>query len=574
MVNKEVAEETRKVALKNAMDYGKARESTVINSLLSRFPELKSNMKEVSLQVKKEVERINKLDKAQIEKEAEKYKEEFEQKEKEKAEKSSKHSFFIEGAEKGKFVTRFPPEPGGYMHIGHAKPVFIEDELRSIYQGKMMLYFDDTNPDNERQEYVDAFYDDFKWLGISFDREYYASDNIPKLYEYAEKAIKKGSAYVCTCDANKIKMGREAGKGCEHKKQANETNLELWHKMIGGGFGDNEAVLRFNSDMGALNTTLRDPTLFRIKGTPHYRQGEKYAVWPTYDFCTPIVDSINGITDVLRSKEYEMRDELYFAVLDMLGLRKPRITSFSRLEIQNNITSKRKLRELIAAKLISGWDDPRLVTIKGLKRRGIRPEAIKWFALSFGMGKSESSISIERLLIENRKLVDAKATRLFFIEKPTKLKIKGIPENKKEVRIRRHPSEELGYREYNLNGEFFINAYDAINLRKGDQVRLKEAFDIKIEKSEGNAIEAKYIEEGGKEAPKLQWVNEGNYVKGKTLIIGDLLDGEQFNKDSIKATEGYIEGFSKELTEGEIVQFERIGFFKLDSKKEMTFISM
>ncbi|HUB92783.1 MAG TPA: glutamate--tRNA ligase [Candidatus Saccharimonadales bacterium] len=574
MINEEVKEEIRKAALKNALDYGRARESTVINSALSRFPELKQNIKELSAAVKEEVGKINLLDKEEIAREAGAYSAEFEKAAEEKAEKSSRHNFCVEGAEEGKFVTRFPPEPGGYMHIGHAKPIFIEDELRRIYKGRMMLYFDDTNPDNERQEFVDAFHEDFRWLGISFDGEYYASDHLPKLYIYAAQAISKGGAYVCTCGAETVRKGRESGQECEHKKLSAEANMELWRKMLNGGFKDNEAILRLNSDLKALNTTLRDPTLFRIKNAEHYRQGRKYSVWPTYDFCTPIVDSINGITDVLRSKEYEMRDELYFRVLDLLGLRKPRITSFSRLEITNNLTSKRKIRDLISQKLISGWDDPRLVTIRGLRRRGVSPESIRWFSLSFGMGKSESSIGIERLLSENRRLLDPRATRLFFVEKPTRLRVEGIPEEGRAVRMKCHPSQDMGYREYGLTSEFFINAYDAINLKKGDQVRLKDAFEIRIESRGEDSLEASYMGEGSKGSQKLQWVNEGNYVEGKALMIGDLLDGGEFNKESMKTVEGYVEAHAARLKEGETAQFERVGFFKLDSKKEMAFISM
>lgn len=574
MTSKEAKEEIRKIALKNAMDYGKARESKVLNGILSKFPELRSDMKELSDSVKKAVDEVNSMSAADLARETRAYSEEFEKAAAAKAERSSKHSFSIEGAEKGKFVTRFPPEPGGYMHIGHAKPVFIEDELRSIYQGKAMLYFDDTNPDNERQEFVDAFHDDLGWLGIGFDREYYASDNIPKLYDYAGEAIKRGKAYVCTCDGAKISEGRVAGKACEHKAQASEANLRLWQRMLDGGFGENEAVLRLNSDIIAVNTTLRDPTLFRIKNSPHYRQGKKYSVWPTYDFCTPIVDSMNGITDVVRSKEYEMRDELYFTVLDMLGLRKPRITSFSRLEISNNITSKRGIRELIARKLITGWDDPRLVTIRALRRRGIRPEAIRRFSLSFGMGKSETSVSIEKLLAENRKLIDPISKRLFFVQKPMKLMVSGVPEKQQTVKMRAHPSNDLGFREYRLTNVFFINAYDAINLKKGDQVRLKDAFGIRIDGIEGDSIRASYAEGGNSGSQKLQWVNDGNCVRCRALMIGDLLNGETFNEESIVVVEGLVEGHAAELKEGETVQLGRAGFFKLDDKSEMSFISI
>lgn len=483
-IDNAVKKEIRKYVIRNATEYGKANEGSVLSKIISLHPELKTDIKSLGMEVKKEVAEVNKLSKEQLANEFAEYEEEFKESDVQRAEKSSKHNFSVPGAQKGNFITRFPPEPGGYMHIGHAKPAFIEDELCKAYEGKLMLYFDDTNAENEKQEFVDAFKDDLKWLGIKFDAEYYASDNLPILYGYAVEIIKKGKAYICMCDGDTVKEGRSLGTQCPHKSQSKEKNLELWQKMLGNGFKDNEAILRLNSDMGAVNTTLRDPTLFRLKHAKHYRQGDKYFVWPTYDFCTPIVDSLKGITDVVRSKEYEMRDELYFMVLDILALRKPRISSISRLEIADNVTSKRRIRELIAQKLIDGYDDPRLVTIRALRRRGLAAEAIREFALSFGMGKAESVVDIEMLLGINSKLISAKAHKLSFT------------------------------------------------------------------KAEGSGS-----------------------VKCELWNIGKLLIGDEFNKESIKKEEGFAEG-TKAINEGDIVQFDKIGFYRLDSKKDMRFLSL
>ncbi|MHB1829829.1 MAG: glutamate--tRNA ligase family protein [Candidatus Micrarchaeaceae archaeon] len=486
--NDEIGGAIRKYSVKNAVEYGKAHEGSVLNKIISLYPEHKTEIKYLAREVSRIIAEVNQLDREALEIEYSKYSADLEVEQTAKAEKSARHNFSIAGAKEGEFTTRFPPEPGGYMHIGHAKPVFIEDELRKVYSGKFALYFDDTNPDNEKQEFVDAFKDDLDWLGIKFDIEYYASDNIDALYGYATEMINNGNAYVCTCSAVKVKEGRASGAACEHKGRGKAGNLELWHSMLEGAFKDNEAILRLNSDMKAKNTTLRDPTLFRIKHGSHYRQGNKYSVWPTYDFCTPIVDSTKGITDVVRSKEYEMRDELYFTVLDMLGLRKPRINSFSRLEIANNVTSKRKIRELIAKGLIDGYDDPRLVTIKALRRRGITAAAIKDFALSFGMGKSESVADLDVLLKMNRKMIAPKARRLIFTEGSD---AQGKPDAK-----------------------------------------TCEIWDI-----------------------------------------GPLLAGEAFSEASVTKRYGSVDGFA-ELNEGDVVQFERLGFYKLDSKKERRFISL
>jgi len=563
----------RKYAVKNATDYGRANEGAVLSKIISLHPELKGDIKSLALEVKKEVAEVNSLDKHKLKEEYLKHEEEFNQAQAKKAEASAKHNFSIEGAEKGSFATRFPPEPGGYMHIGHAKPVFIEDELRRVYEGKLMLYFDDTNPDNERQEFVDMFKEDLKWLGIRFDAEYYASDNIPTLYRYAEQAIKKGKAYVCTCSEDLIKENRSAGRGCDHREQGIEDNIGMWRKMLAGEFKHSEAILRIKADMSSLNTTMRDPTVFRIKHAKHYRQGTKYFVWPTYDFCTPIMDSTKGITDAIRSKEYELRDELDFTILDILGLRKPRIISFSRLEIADNVTSKRKIRELVSSKMIEGYDDPRLVTIRALKRRGIKPQAIKEFALSFGLGKGESVVELEVLLNINRKIIDPVAKRLFFIEKPSQLHIEGM-EQEQEISLRLHPTAQLGHRKYRPSDKLLIDESEALKLRPGDLVRLKEAYNIKITKVEKGAVSAEYAHDQKPAAQKLRWMNEEGSVKCELWGIGKLFTDGAFNKDSISKKDGYAEGYASKLNVDDIVQFEAFGYYKLDSHKQMRFISL
>ncbi|MEM3839124.1 MAG: glutamate--tRNA ligase [Candidatus Micrarchaeaceae archaeon] len=566
-LDKETLDLARKFAVKNAVDYGTAKEGPIIAKVLAKYPGLKAQMNELASSVSRIVKEVNSLARSELEAEYSRHAEEFEGIEKKKAELSSRHRFEVNGAESGKFATRFPPEPSGYMHIGHAKPLFIEDELRKRYSGKLFLYFDDTNPDNEKQEFVDAFKEDLRWLGIEFDRAYFASDNIPMLYDFARKAIAKGGAYVCTCSADEIKENRQEGLECRHKRQATEESMRLWEAMLLGNFGDGEAVLRWNGDMKAENTSLRDPTFFRIKRTPHYRQGSKYHVWPNYDFCTPIIDSTNGITDVVRSKEYEMRDQLYFSVLELLGLEKPRISSISRLEIANNLTSKRRIRELIAKKLISGWDDPRLVTIRALRRRGITAQAIRELALSSGMGKSESVYGIEALLNINRKIVSKSAKSLPFVENPVEMRVSGMPSG----------SSNGDYGNYKQNGELFINAMDGKILRKGDTVRLGGAFDVTI-KDTGKAISAEYAGSGSVEGRerlhRLEWIAKDDAVKCELSLIGDLLNGEEFNAQSIKTIKGYADARASELEQGEIVQFSKLGYFKLDDRKTMSFISL
>jgi len=561
----------RKIALKNAHDYGKASVSAVLGKLLSAAPESKADIKKAEEMVKKVVAEVNSLSKDELEEEFKSYAEEFKSAEKEKEERSSKPRMELEGAVAGSFATRFPPEPNGYMHIGHAKAAFLESEFAKIYKGNLFLYFDDTNPESERQEFADAIKRDLQWLGIKFDKEYYASDNLEMQYKYAEKLIREGNAYVCSCTKEEMQKDRMSGTECIHRKQGNEENIELWNEMLSGNMDENSAVLRLKGNMKSANTVMRDPVLFRVKRHEHYRQKNKYIVWPTYNFNTPVMDSVYSVTDVIRSKEYELRDELYITLLQMLKLRIPRIHSIARLEIEGNITSKRKLNQLIKQGLLEGYDDPRLITIAALRRRGIAPEAIREFVLRFGMSKANSIVSIDMLLAENRKVVDSRAKRFFMVEEPVPLEVEGIGTT--HVKLRMHPDYDLGYREYDVGSSFFISGKDARELSIGDRIRMKDLYNVEI-LSIGDSISARFIGNESINAKKLQWISADNYTICKIARIGRLMIGDQFNRKSIIESEGYVESAAAGLKEGEIVQFEREGFFKLDRKADQRFISM
>ncbi len=561
----------RKYALKNAAEHGSARESTVLAKVLSVDPSLKKDMKTLAMHVASVVKEINAMDKDSLQRAYAEYEDEFEKAHSEKAAKSAEHSFYVEGAVEGSFKTRFAPEPSGYMHIGHAKAAFIEKELARIYKGSVSLYFDDTNPAKERQEFVDSLKKDAKWLGISFSDEYYASDNIEYEYKCAEKLIKKGYAYACFCNADMIGEKRSEGKGCGHRNQTEDANLSFWKNMINGEYGENQVSLRFKGDMQALNTVMRDPVLFRIKKDVHYRQGDKYAAWPSYDFNTPIIDSIKGITHAARSKEYELRDELYYKLLDLLEMRKPSIIEFSRLKVANNMTSKRDTNKLIEDGLVSGYDDPRLVTISALRKRGITPEAIRDFALRSGMSKSESTSSMEELLALNRRIIDNSSKRLFFVREPVKLEVAGV--DKIDVKLPLHPNAEIGFREYSCGSVYYIDRNDADALEIGSTARLKGAFNIKVTEINDNLIKAEYKGTEKVDALIMQWVSEGNLVQATLTLIGDLLKDDEFNRSSMMKVNGYVESYASKLKDNDTVQFERIGFFKFDAK-EKTFFSL
>ncbi|MGC8495946.1 MAG: glutamate--tRNA ligase [Candidatus Micrarchaeia archaeon] len=565
----------RKYAIKNAIDYGKASVSSVLGKVISKLGnDEKGNIQDIKAKVMIVVEQVNKEPRSKIEQEYQAYKDEFEKEEKIKVEQTAKPKMVLENAVYGSFATRYAPEPNGYMHIGNAKAAILAEEFAKIYKGKIFLYFDDTNPEKERSEYVQAMHDDTSWLGIKFSGEYYASDNIETIYKYAEQAIANGKAYVCTCTPEQMKKDRFDMHECVHRSQSPETNAELFRKMLSGGFEEGEAVLRFKGDMHAQNTVMRDPTIMRIKKHEHYRQGNKYIVWPTYDFNTPIMDSIHGITDPIRSKEYELRNELYYAVLDAIGLRKPTMHLEARLVIKNNITHKRVLKTLISEGKLSGYDDPRLVTIASLKRRGIQPQAIREFVLRFGMSKVDSKVSLSMLLDENRGIIDPIAKRLFYVEEPVKVVVKdAVPQS---ISLKMHPTSNLGTRNYNIGNTFYISKSDA-NMKEGEIVRLKDLYDIRIESADGNGIVATMSKsQDSQQVRKIQWVADGSNERCTILIPGDPLnDNGTFNPDSLTESKGLIESAISSMPKGTILQLERFGYAIIDDpeSKRLIFIS-
>ena len=430
-MDKPAKEVIRKYAIKNAIDYGKAKLENVIGKAIKDLPGIP--VPEIKIEVQATVNEVNKMSAAELEREYAPFKEGFEQKAKEKIEKTAKPAMVIDGAEEGKVVTRFPPEPGGYMTIGNSKQCLLSEAFAKIYKGKVYLYFDDTNPEKCRQEYVEGMKRDTAWLGVKFDREYYASDFIEKVYDSGRKLMQKSDAYVCLCGSDEVKKNRLAKTECKHRLQTPEQNLALFVEMMKGKYEEGQAIVRFKGDMSSDNSAFRDPTLFRVKKAKHYRQGDKYVVWPTYHINTLVVDNLNGVTDAIRDKNYEIWDGVHRKILADLGLKPPRFLYEARLNIKGAAAGKRVLRKLVKEKFVDGWDDPRLTTIVALKRRGIQPEAIRNFVLRFGMSKTDSLVDIDMLLAENKKLIDPIAKHLFFVKDPVKVTVKDAP--KTEIRL-------------------------------------------------------------------------------------------------------------------------------------------
>jgi len=567
----ELARNARKYALLNSSAHdGRANVSSVIGRMLAERPDLKNQAKLINKIAAVEVRNVNSLSldeqKVQLQSEFPGVAEEEIARKKSASTKDSERKFDLpelRQAVPGEVVTRFPPEPNGFMHIGHAKAAIIGSEYSKKYNGKFILRFDDTNPAAERKEYYTAFLEAFDWLRIKPDQIRNSSDDMEKFYELARDLIFRECAYVCSCSQEEMRKNRGLGIECSHRKNLTVRNLELWKLMVGGEMSKSGAVLRFKGDMQSANTTMRDPVLFRIVDEPHPIQGTKYSTWPTYDFDGPVEDSLDGVTHAMRSKEYELRDELYLTILSALEMRQPEIIEFSRLSLQNTTVSKRSLKKLIEEGLVEGWDDPRLPTIFGLRRRGFLPQTLREFILQMGVSKVESEPTWDLLESINRKLLDPISKRYFFVPNPVPLEIKGLPDV--EVTLNFHPEKDYGRRRIKTKGRFMIPSEDSEKLHTGSKFRLIEAYDVEVQEVNPNRIVGR--QDSGSESaklPKIQWVSSEENVEFKVVETGPLLLNGNFNPDSLKETKGLAEASTDSLTVGDIVQFVRFGFCRVD----------
>ena len=392
--------------------------------------------------------------------------------------------------------TRFPPEPNGYLHIGHAKSICLNFGLALKYVGKCNLRFDDTNPTKEDVEYVDSIQEDVKWLGFDWDdRKFYASDYFEKIYELTVELIKKGKAFVCDLSAEEMRQYRgtltEPGKESPYRNRTVEENLELFEKMRAGEFPEGSRVLRAKIDMSSPNLNMRDPVLYRIVRTRHHRTGDAWCIYPMYDYAHPISDSIEGVTHSICTLEFEDHRPLYDWTLEALGIYQCQQIEFARLNLTNTIMSKRYLRRLVEENYVSGWDDPRMPTISGLRRRGYTPESIRDFCDRIGVAKSNSIVDVALLEHCIREDLNTKAPRVMAVLKPLKLIIDNYPDGKVEELVAENNPEnpEMGSRTIPFSREIFIEQDDFMEnppkkyfrLTPGAEVRLKHAYLVKCE---------------------------------------------------------------------------------------------
>ena len=566
-MDEEIRKEIRKIALQNAFEHeGKTQDKIVLAKILGTKPEFRSKVKEIALDIAEIVFAVNQISFEEQRKEIEENfpeilipKEKIEEREGLPP---------LKGAEQGKVITRFPPEPNGYPHIGHAKAAIINAEYAKMYGGKFILRMDDTNPEAERMEYHAAIKVGLDWLGIKFDVIKNTSDDMELFYKKGIELINSGKAYICTCKRDDISNNRKERKACKCSKGDIKQNIQGWEKMF-DKYKSGDAIVRFRGDMKADNAVMRDPVLFRIIDEKHYTLGNKYRVWPSYDFAVAIEDSNDGVTHAFRSKEFELRKELIDAILDALNMRKPYQDFFSRLEFKGMPISKRILKPLIEEGKVSWYDDPRLPTLESLRRRGIKPEAIKKFILSLGLTKANTLAPFDTLESFNRKFVDADSIRLFMVNKPKKLTIKKLPFS--FVEIPNHPIRDMGKRKINLDENFYISGEDAENIKEGTQIRLVGLGNVAVSKINGE-LEGEFMEDGDiTDIQKIQWVPQKNAHIIKILIPKQLFIDDEFNENSLEELEAYTEPHYLQLKDGEEIQFVRFGYCRKDSQNQAIF---
>jgi len=513
----------------------------------------------------------------------------------------------LETGKHTKIATRFPPEPNGYLHIGHAKSICLNFGLARDFGGTCNLRFDDTNPSKEDIEYVESIQEDVRWLGFDWeDRLYYASDYYEKLYEYAVFLIKKGKAYVCDLSPDELREYRGTlktpGKESPYRNRSIEENLDLFARMRNGEFKDGEKTLRAKIDMSSGYIVLRDPVIYRIQRTTHHRTGDKWCIYPMYDFAHPLSDAIEGITHSICTLEFENNRPLYDWVVNECEVpHKPRQIEFARLNLSYTVMSKRKLLELVTKNYVKGWDDPRMPTIAGLRRRGYTPESIRDFAERIGVAKADNMVDIAMLEHCIREDLNKKAQRVMAVLDPIKVIIDNYPEGQVEyVEAVNNPEDEsMGKREVPFSRELYIERSDFMEnppkgyyrLYPGNEVRFKHAYYIKCESfvkdENGNIVEVHctydpstkggWSQDGRKVKGTIHWISAAHAVTCEVRLYDrlftkenpdDLEEGEDYkvnlNPDSLKVVTAYIEPFIKSAKVGEKFQFDRTGYFCVD----------
>lgn len=502
--------------------------------------------------------------------------------------------------------TRFPPEPNGYLHIGHAKSILLNYGLAQEYHGKFNMRFDDTNPTKEKTEFVESIKEDIQWLGADWeDRLYFASDYFPRMYDAAVRLIKKGKAYVCDLTADQIREYRgtltEPGKESPYRNRSVEENLALFEQMRDGVYGDGEKVLRAKIDMASPNMNMRDPVIYRIAHMNHHRTGDTWCIYPMYDFAHPLEDAFEGVTHSICTLEFEDHRPLYDWVVHEVDLfeKPPKQIEFAKLYLTNVVTGKRYIKKLVEDGIVDGWDDPRLVSIAALRRRGFTPESIRMFVDLVGVSKANSSVDYAMLEYCIREDLKLKAPRMMAVLDPIRLVIDNYPEGQTEMLPVANNAEnpELGTREVPFSRELYIEREDFMveppkkykRLYPGAEVRLMNAYFVTAVSWEADddgtvrtvhctydpATRGGNAPDGRKVKGTIHWVNAGTAVPVKARLYENIVDEEKgvynkedgslnLNPDSLKECEAYVEPMLAEAKAYDRFQFVRNGFFCAD----------
>jgi glutaminyl-tRNA synthetase len=511
------------------------------------------------------------------------------------------------GKWEGRVHTRFPPEPNGYLHIGHAKSICLNFGLAEQYGGFYNLRFDDTNPTKEEQEYVDAIKEDIRWLGFDWgDREYYASDYFDQLYAWAVQLIKDGKAYVCDLTGDEIREYRgtltEPGKESPYRERSAEENLDLFERMRNGEFPDGSKTLRAKIDMASPNVNLRDPVMYRILHATHHRTGDRWCIYPMYDYTHGESDSIERITHSICTLEFENHRPLYDWFCEALGIYHPQQIEFSRLNVTHMVMSKRRLLELVAEEHVSGWDDPRMPTISGLRRRGYTPEAMRAFAKKVGVTKFDGVTQIVELENSLREDLNKRASRVMAVLRPLKVVIENYPEDQVEQldAVNNPEDESAGKRKVPFSRELFIEQSDFMEdppkkffrLGPGREVRLRYGFFITctdvVKDDSGNVVELRCTydpETRGGNAPDgrkvkgtIHWVSAAHALQAEVRLYdhlfakedpGNVEEGQDWrsnlNPNSLEVlTDCRLEPSLAKAQPSDRYQFERTGYFCVD----------
>lgn len=565
--NAKLLEEIRRVALLNAIDHkGTAQQGPVIGKLLAEKPELKRRVKEIVDCVAEIVRQVNAMSLKDQRKAVENGSPVAPVKEKVKEEKKlpplkNVHEF-------KSILTRFSPNPDAPIHLGNARAIILCHEYAKMYGGKFLVRFEDTDPKLKRPqlEFYKSIAEDLTWLECEPDEYFVQSDRLPIYYDHAEQLLSDGNAYVCTCKSKTFKKLIDSNKACKCRGLPPQEHLRRWHAMLDGGYKEGEAVVRIKTDLSHPNPAVRDWPALRIINTkkyPHPRVGSEYAVWPLYNLACGVDDHLMKITHIIRGKEHLTNQTRQEFMYRHFGWAYPESIHYGRMKITGATLSKSKMLEGMRKRMYESWDDPRLATFAALRRRGIQPDAIKRLIVDVGPKTQDVTLSWENLYAHNRRVVEPKANRYFFVEDPRRIAVRNLSE-RFVARIPLHPDHpERGFREFHIEpkdsaADFWVTTRDAERIEKGQVIRFMELFNVTIQDVEKGAIVAAYHSQEYKEAkairaPLIHWIPSGSSKKCQVIMPNAAVD------------QGLVEQKCGEVQDGTIVQFERFGFVRIDA---------